>query len=137
MNKVILVGHLGADPEIRYTADGTCVAKMSLATNRGYTNAAGERVERTDWHRLTAWRKTAEVAGKFLTKGRMIGIEGHLEYGSYEKDGVTHYTTDIQVEKLEFLGSKGNGQTATEDEAPEAGSEGADAAAEAPADNPF
>jgi single-strand DNA-binding protein len=110
MNHVSLVGNLGQDPEMRYTASGTAVTKLSLATNRRFTGKDGQKQERTDWHRVTIWGKTAEVAAKYLSKGRQVAIEGRIEYGSYEKDGITHYTTDIICENMELLqGGNRNG----------------------------
>jgi len=107
VNKVILIGNLGADPEMRYTADGTAVCKFSLATSRKYTGKDGQKVEKTEWHRIVAWRKLAEICGQYLTKGKQVMIEGRIEYGSYEKDGVKHYTTDIIAENMQMLGGPG------------------------------
>ncbi len=108
MNKVILIGNLGADPDVRYTAGGTAVCKFSLATTRRFTGKDGQKQEKTEWHRIVAWAKLAEICGQYLTKGKKVMIEGRIEYGSYEKDGVKHYTTDIIAENMEMLG--GNGQ---------------------------
>jgi single-strand DNA-binding protein len=104
VNKVILVGNLGADPEVRYTAGGTAVAKFSLATSRKFTGRDGQKQEKTEWHRIVAWGKLAEICGQYLSKGRQVVIEGRIEYGSYEKDGVKHYTTDIIAENMHMLG---------------------------------
>lgn len=110
MNKVILIGNLGQDPETRYTQSGAPVTNMSLATGRKWTDkTTGETKEKTSWHRLTAFARTAEIAAQYLKKGSKIAIEGELDYGSYEKDGVTHYTTQIIVRHLEMLSSKGEG----------------------------
>ncbi|MEW6657394.1 MAG: single-stranded DNA-binding protein [Thermodesulfobacteriota bacterium] len=109
INKVILVGNLGADPEIRYTAGGTAVAKFSLATSEKFKDGQGNPQERTSWHRVTAWGKLAEICGQYLTKGKQVYIEGKLQYGSYEKDGVKHYTTDIIANTMQMLGGGGNG----------------------------
>lgn len=108
VNKVILVGNLGADPEIRYTAGGTAVCRLSIATSRRYTDKQGNRQEETAWHRVDAWGKLAEICGQYLSKGRQVYIEGRLKYGSYEKDGVKHYTTDIIAETMQMLGGPGN-----------------------------
>ena len=123
VNRVILVGHLGADPEMRYTADGTAVCKFSLATSRKYTGRDGQKVEKTEWHRIVAWRKLAEICGQYLVKGKQVMIEGRIEYGSYEKEGVKHYTTDIVAENMQMLG--GPGDRVREPEPPFAPPEGA------------
>jgi len=107
VNKVILVGNLGADPEMRFTADGTAVCKFSLATSRRFTSKDGQKQEKTEWHRIVAWRKLAEICGQYLSKGKQVVIEGRIEYGSYEKDGVKHYTTDIIAENMQMLGAAG------------------------------
>jgi single-strand DNA-binding protein len=110
MNKVVLIGRLGKDPELSCTPSGTPLAKFTLATSRKFTDRDGQRQEKTDWHRIVAWRKLAEICGQYLTKGRQVMIEGRIEYGSYEKDGVKHYTTDIIADNMEMLGTRfGNG----------------------------
>ncbi len=106
MNKVMLIGRLGQDPEFHYTPAGTAVAKFSLATNR--RKRQGEE-QPPDWHRVTVWSKLAEVCAQYLTKGRQVMIEGRIEYRSYEKDGVKHYATDIIAESMEMLGNRGSG----------------------------
>lgn len=118
INKVILVGNLGADPEIRYTAGGTAVAKFSLATSEKFKDGQGNQQERTSWHRVTAWGKLAEICSQYLTKGKQVYIEGKLQYGSYEKDGVKHYTTDITANTMQMLGGGGNGGRPHEPEPP-------------------
>ena len=107
MNRVTLIGNLGQDPEFRYTLSGTALAKFSLATSRKFTDRDGQKQEKTEWHRIVVWRKLAEVCGQYLTKGEKVMIEGRIEYGSYERDGVKHYTTDIIAENMEMLGSRG------------------------------
>lgn len=116
VNKVILVGRLGADPEMRYTASGMAVCRLSLATSRTYTGKDGQKQEETAWHRVDAWGKLAEICGQYLSKGRQVYIEGRLKYGSYEKDGVKHYTTDIVAENMQMLGGPGQGNRAQEPE---------------------
>jgi single-strand DNA-binding protein len=118
LNKVILVGNLGADPEMRYTASGTAVAKFSLATSRKFTGKDGQKQEKTEWHRIVAWGKLAEICGQYLAKGKQVIIEGRIEYGSYEKDGVKHYTTDIVAENMQMLGSPGGRGQEREPEPP-------------------
>jgi single-strand DNA-binding protein len=107
LNKVILIGNLGSDPEMRYTASGTAVCKFSLATSRKFTGKDGQKQDKTEWHRIVAWTKLAEICGQYLGKGKQVMIEGRIEYGSYEKDGVKHYTTDIVAENMTMLGSPG------------------------------
>jgi single-strand DNA-binding protein len=116
VNKVILVGNLGADPEVRYTAGGTAVCKFSLATSRRFTGKDGQKQEKTEWHRIVAWSKLAEICGQYLSKGKQVVIEGRIEYGSYEKDGVKHYTNDIVAENMQMLGTPGQGNRAQEPE---------------------
>jgi single-strand DNA-binding protein len=112
INKVILIGNLGRDPELRFTQGGTAVATLNIATTRSYTKGGqgGERVEETEWHRVTVWGKDAENANKYLTKGRQVYIEGRLQTRSYEdKDGVKRYSTDVVAETVQYLGGRGGG----------------------------
>jgi single-strand DNA-binding protein len=113
INKVILLGHLGGDPELRYTQTGKPVCKFSLATARRWKDAQGNPQEKTAWHRLVAWGKLAEICSQYLTKGKQIYAEGELDYGSYEKDGVKHYTTDIIIHEMKMLGGRGAGDRAS------------------------
>lgn len=107
MNKVILIGRLGADPEIRYTPDGTMVVNMRLATDESYKNKAGEKVEKTEWHRLVGFRKLAEICGNYLTKGRLIVVEGRIQTRSWEDDqGTKRYTTEIVMSSMKMLDSQ-------------------------------
>jgi single-strand DNA-binding protein len=113
MNKVILIGNLGADPESRITTTGKDVCNLSLATTSKWKNKDGELQEKTEWHRVTIWGKTAEIAQKYLSKGRQVCIEGHIEYSkSEQEDGTFKYYTDIVCDRLELLG-KGNGNGST------------------------
>jgi single-strand DNA-binding protein len=105
LNKVILIGHLGADPEVRYTANGTAVAKFNLATGESYTDKDGNRQDKTEWHRIVAWRKLAEICGQYLTKGRLVYVEGSLQTTSWEKEGVKRYTTEIVARDMQMLDS--------------------------------
>ena len=116
VNKVFLVGNLGSDPEMRYTASGTAVCKFSLATSRRFTGKDGQKQEKTEWHRIVAWGKLGEICGQYLAKGKQVVIEGRIDYGSYEKDGVKHYTTDIVAENMQMLGGPGQGNRAQEPE---------------------
>ena len=107
INKVILIGHLGSDPEVRYTPDGTAVANFNIATSEEWTDkATNEKKERTEWHRIVAWRRLGEICGEYLSKGRQVYVEGKLQTRSWEKDGVTRYTTEIVASDVQFLGAK-------------------------------
>jgi single-strand DNA-binding protein len=113
INKVILVGNLGKDPEVTYTPSGTAVAKFSIATSEKWTDkASGEKKDKTEWHRITAFGKLGEICGEYLAKGKQIYIEGRLQYGSYEKDGITRYTTDIIASQMQMLGARGDSNSA-------------------------
>jgi single-strand DNA-binding protein len=108
INKVILVGNLGRDPEISYTQSGTAVAKFSIATSEQWKDkATGEKREQTEWHRIVAFGRLAEICGEYLSKGRQIYIEGRLQTSSWEKDGITRYSTDIIANQMQMLGSPG------------------------------
>lgn len=110
VNKVILVGRLGADPEVRQTQSGMSVAKISLATTERKKEADGNWTEMTEWHRVTAFGRTAESAGQYLTKGRQIYVEGRLRTSKYtDKNGIEKYSTEVICDRLQFLGSKGDG----------------------------
>ena len=106
VNKAIILGHLGQNPEISYTQAGLAVCKFSLATSRKQKN--GQEV--TQWHRCTAFDKAAELITKYVSKGSMLYIEGEISYSQYEKDGVTKYSTDIIVREFNFIGSGGGRQ---------------------------
>ncbi len=106
VNKVILIGNLGRDPEIRYTTSGQAVANFTLATTEAYTNKEGERQESTEWHRIVAWGRLAEICGEYLTKGRTVYIEGAIRTRSWEdKEGKTRWTTEIIARNMQMLGS--------------------------------
>jgi single-strand DNA-binding protein len=112
VNKVILIGNLGKDPEVKYTPSGTAVAKFSLATNERYKDKNGEWQDRTEWHNIVAWQRTAEIAGEYLKKGRTVYIEGRLRTDSWE-DKNTHekkYRTEIVVSDLVLLGGGQRGE---------------------------
>jgi single-strand DNA-binding protein len=106
VNKVILVGNVGRDPEIRHLDKGVAVARFSLATTENYTAKTGEKVSNTEWHNIVAWRGLAEVVEKYVKKGSQLYIEGRLRTNSYEKDGVKHYTTEINADTLHMLGKR-------------------------------
>lgn len=104
-NKVQLIGHVGQEPEIKTFDGGKKVANITIATNESYTNSKGEKVENTEWHRITAWGKVAEIIDKYVVKGKEIAIEGKLTHRSYDdKDGNKRYITEIVASELLLLG---------------------------------
>jgi single-strand DNA-binding protein len=110
LNKVLLIGNLGKDPEIRYTPSGTAVAKFSIATSeRSKDKNSGDWIEKTEWHNIVLFGRQAELAGEYLSKGKTVFIEGRLQTQKYEKDGITRYNTEVIGEKIEFLSPKGEG----------------------------
>ena len=109
LNKVMLIGQLGQDPELKYTPGGAAVASFSLATNESYKDKAGNQQDRTEWHRLVVWNKQAEIAAEYLKKGQQIFVEGKLQTRSWEKDGQKHYMTEIVVFNFQMLGRKNDG----------------------------
>jgi len=107
LNKVMIIGRLGSDPEIRYTQDGAAVANFSIATSESWNDkSSGEKKESTEWHRIVAWQKLAEICGEYLKKGKEVYIEGRLKTRSWDKDGVKHYMTEIHASYMQMLGSK-------------------------------
>ena len=110
VNKVILIGRLGKDPEMKYTPSGTAVVNFSLATNHSAKDQDGNFVDKTEWHRIVAFGKLGEICGEYLAKGKQIYIEGRLQTRSWEKDGVTRYTTEIVASDMQMLEAKGAGQ---------------------------
>ncbi len=108
LNKVMLIGNLGKDPEVRYTTSGQAVASFNLATSEKFKNKSGEMEERTEWHRVTLWGKLAEIAGEYLAKGRTVYIEGRLQTRKWtDRDGNDKYTTEIVGDRMQMLGGKG------------------------------
>ncbi|MCA9659614.1 MAG: single-stranded DNA-binding protein, partial [Myxococcales bacterium] len=109
VNKAIIIGNLGRDPELRYTQGGQPVCRLAVATSRRFMNKrSNEMVEETEWHRITVWGKQAEHCNTYLTKGRQVYVEGRLKTSSYEKEGQRHYSTEIIADTVQFL-SSGNG----------------------------
>lgn len=104
INKVILVGHVGRDPDVQTTANGVRVAHFSLATGRRIPRANGSVEERTEWHRLTLWDRLAEIAAEYVRKGDRLYVEGRMEYDSFEKNGVTIPTAEVHVREFVMLG---------------------------------
>lgn len=110
VNKVILIGNLGGDPELKYTGSGTAVTTLSVATNETWKDESGNKQERTEWHRVVMWRRLAEVAGEYLRKGSKIYVEGRLRTRSWDdKDGVKRYTTEIMGDVMSMLDNRGEG----------------------------
>ena len=110
INKVILVGNLGQDPEVKYTAGGAAVTTLSLATSESWKDKdSGQDQERTEWHRVVLWRRLAEIAGEYLKKGSKVYIEGQLQTRKWEQDGQTRYTTEVIGRDMQFLDSRGAG----------------------------
>jgi single-strand DNA-binding protein len=117
VNKVILIGNLGRDPEVRYTPSGTAVANFSLATTDNWTNKDGEKQSRTEWHRIEAWGRLGEICGEYLSKGRQVYIEGSLQTDEWEdQEGNKRQTTKIRAWKMQMLGSRDSGGATSEGE---------------------
>lgn len=121
INKAILIGRLGKDPEVRYTPDGTMVTNFNLATDEQWKDKNGEKVQKTEWHRIVTFGKLAEICGNYLVKGKLVFIEGRIQTRSWEdKEGVKRFTTEIIAGDMKMLDSKGQAK---------AGGDAADAAA--------
>jgi single-strand DNA-binding protein len=117
INKVILIGRLGKDPEVRYTSENVPVANFTIATTESYRDKSGNRIETTEWHNIVAWRNLAEIAEKFLSKGKQIYLEGKLRTRTWEdKDGNKRYSTEIVADNFIMLGKK-EGQESHEESA--------------------
>ena len=117
INKVILVGNLGQDPEIKYTAGGAAVTTLSIATSDSWKDKdSGMDQERTEWHRVVLWRRLAEIAGEYLKKGSKICIEGQLQTRKWEQEGQTRYTTEIIARDMQFLDSRGSAKPSNQEE---------------------
>ena len=109
VNKAILVGNLGRDPELRTTPNGQSVVNFTLATSETWTDKSGERVERTEWHRIVVWGRTAEMCNQYLSKGRTVYVEGRIQTREWEdKDGNKRYTTEINANTVNFIGPRGS-----------------------------
>ncbi len=112
LNKIMLIGNLGRDPEIRYTQDGTPVANFSMATTDSYTDRGGIRQERTEWHNIVAWNRLAELAKRYLSKGRQVYVEGRLRTREWtDRDGNKRRTTEVVALQMVLLGSRGESGT--------------------------
>ena len=105
VNKAIILGRLGQDPELKHTSTGIAVANFTVATSESWTDKSGKKQDKTEWHRITAWGKTAELCAKYLSKGRQVLVEGSIETRSWEdKDGQKRYTTEVKARNVQFLG---------------------------------
>jgi single-strand DNA-binding protein len=113
LNRVLLLGNLGADPELRVTPGGQAILKLRLATNESYLDKNNVRQERTEWHRITVWGRRAEGLGKILQKGDSLFVEGRLQTSSYEKNGEKRYSTDIVANNIILTGGRGRGEGAS------------------------
>ena len=111
LNKVMLIGNVGNDPEFKSTASGTALVSLSLATSEKWTDKSGQKQEKTEWHRCTAFGRTAELIGQYVKKGSKLYIEGKITTNSYEKDGEKRYSTEIIVNSMQFLDSKGQAES--------------------------
>lgn len=119
VNKVILIGNLGADPEVRYLPSGDAVANLSLATTDKFKDRSGEMQEVTEWHRVSFFGKTAEICGQYLKKGSAVYVEGSLRTRKWQdKEGNDRYTTEIRGDRMQMLGGRGGGGMADMDSAP-------------------
>lgn len=111
VNRAIIIGRMGRDPEVRHTQSGQVVASFSVATDETYTGKDGQKVEKTEWHRIVVWGKQAEFCGNYLSKGRLVYIEGKIETRQWvDKDGVEKYTTEIKADRVQGLDRREDGQ---------------------------
>ena len=112
VNKVIIIGNLGADPEVRYTQDGTATASFTVATTERWKGQDGQMKEATEWHRVVAWRRLAEICGEYLSKGSKVYVEGKLTTRRWtDSNGVERYTTEIVAREMKMLSGKGGGES--------------------------
>jgi len=110
LNKVLLIGNLGKDPEVRFTGGGQAVAKFPIATSEVWTDKDGQRQERTEWHNVVVWGKQGEHCGQYLSKGRQVFVEGSIRTRQYDdKDGTKKYFTEVVAQRVQFLGGRGEG----------------------------
>ena len=114
INKVILIGRLGSDPEVRYTPSGVAVANFNIATSEEWKDKdSGEKKERTEWHRIVAWRRLGEICGEYLSKGQQVYVEGRIQTNAWEdKEGNKRYTTEIIANTVQFLGKRESSESA-------------------------
>ena len=127
VNKAILLGNLGKDPEIRYTPSGTAVANFNIATSESYKDKEGNKQEKTEWHKIVTFGKLAEICGEYLKKGKQVYLEGRIQTKQWEdKEGNKRYTTEIICNQLQMLGGKGESQENTESVPADSGGEASD-----------
>ena len=119
LNKVMIIGNLGKDPEMQYTASGDAVTKFSVAAGETWTDKNGQRQERTEWFNVVAWRKLAETCAQYLAKGRQVYVEGKLQTRTYEQDGQKKYFTEVIADQVRFLGERGEQRDTGGDISPE------------------
>lgn len=137
VNKVILIGNLGKDPEVRFTANGKAVARFPIATSEVWNDAEGNRQERTEWHNIIVWGKQGETCGQYLAKGRQVFVEGSIRTRTYDdKNGNKRYVTEIIAQRVRFLGGAGGTRAAMEPE-PEPAAESVPGGPPADDDIPF
>ena len=116
LNKVMLIGHLGKDPELKYGSSGNPVCTMTLATDEGYTDKDGNKVDRVEWHRIVAYQRLAETCGQYLQKGRLVYVEGKLQTRKWQdQNGQDRYTTEVVAQRVQFLGRKGDAPDSRDD----------------------
>jgi single-strand DNA-binding protein len=134
VNKAILVGNLGRDPELRTTPNGQSVVNFTLATSENWTDKSGERVERTEWHRIVVWGRTAEMCNQYLSKGRTVYVEGRIQTREWEdKEGNKRYTTEINANTVNFIGPRTSGDSGA---GPASGSSSGSSGSSGPSDGP-
>jgi len=138
VNRVILVGHLGKDPEVRFTPGGQAVANFRIATNDVWTDKQGQRQERVEWHSVVVWGKSAENCGEFLRKGRAVYIEGRLQTREWtDKENARRFTTEVVADRVQFLGGREAGGDAGRDAGRDAGDSPPPSGGPTPDDMPF
>lgn len=139
INKVILIGNLGRDPEVRYTPSGTAVANFSLATTENWTNKDGEKQSRTEWHRIVAWGRLGETCGEYLSKGSQVYIEGSIQTNEWEdQEGNKRKTTEIRAWRMQMLGSRAQAEPLSNESfgpEPETASSGPETASSGPTED--
>jgi len=139
INKAILIGNLGGDPEVRYTPSGVAVARFNIATSEEWKDKdTGEKKERTEWHRIVAWRRLGEICGEYLSKGQQVYVEGRIQTNAWEdKEGNKRYTTEIVANTVQFLGRRDTANTARPQSSPVSDFQGAPAQGPGDDDIPF
>jgi single-strand DNA-binding protein len=140
VNKVILIGNCGRDPEIRYMPNGEAVCNFSIATTDTWKDKSGVKQEKTEWHNIVAYRRLAEIIGEYLKKGKPIYIEGSLQTRKWEKDGVDRYSTEIIANNIQLLGSReqsDNSQASAPSQSPQSGGNFDNFEDDIPFDNPY